>query len=298
MGRFSWSSVDWNKPVVCVMLSQPETQPMWDSIVKPSNFIPFQNGVMELKKLMPYPKKVNAAHVVNVYGTGMTPTAMTAMILEINKESNAAVAWGRNQVQRKMMTAMSTVGLKVGVTHARVFADIRASLKDDTSDQNLAKIYEICYGDYEGEEARRWSYSLEEKYMREKRLEYKCKPTSLRDKGGVEICITKAKVDMVSKVWGGNGTSLVLSLKGETRLPKKLIADKKKKKELVERKEAKASRRQKGEFYLKKKVRVGSIGNVVCGGIYVVLPSLVDTVLLQRAKEYGGCCTRELTGLF
>ena len=298
MGRFSWTGVNWNKPVVCVQLSHPETQLTWDSIVKPAFFLPCQNGVMELKKLMPHPKKVDAAHVVNACGTGMTQTAMTAMMLEINKESKAAVAWGRNQVQTKMMTTMAAAGLKVGDRDARVFKDIRESLREDSSNQNLAKIYEICYGDYEGDEARRWSYSLEEKYMREGCLECECQPTSLRDKGGVEMCITKTKVDVVTEVWGGDGTSLVLSLKDETQLPEKVIADKKRQKEMVDKTEAKADRRQKGEFYLKKKVREGSIGIVVCGYMCVVSPSFVDPVLSQRTQEHGKCCAREFTGLF
>jgi hypothetical protein len=40
------------------------------------------------------------------------------------------------------------------------------------------------------------------------------------------------KVDMISKVWGGKNdtASLVLSLKGETGLPDKMIVDRKKKK--------------------------------------------------------------------
>jgi hypothetical protein len=83
------------------VLSQPETQPMWDSIVKPANFIPFQNAALELK-LMPYKKKVDADHLVNLYGTGgMTATQKTAMILQINEESKEAVTWGRDQVQKK-----------------------------------------------------------------------------------------------------------------------------------------------------------------------------------------------------
>jgi hypothetical protein len=81
---------------------------------------------------------------------------------------------GKGSGAKKMMTAMARVRLKVGVRSARVFADIiREILREDTSDPNIAKIYEICYGYYdEGDEARRWSYSLEEKYMREMRLKY------------------------------------------------------------------------------------------------------------------------------
>ena len=53
-------------------------------------------------------------------------------------------------------------------------------------------------------------------------LEYPCEATNMRDKGGIEKCITKAKGDMVEKVWGKNGgTRLVLSLKGEKDLPRR-----------------------------------------------------------------------------
>ena len=201
---------------------------------------------------MPYRKRVNLDHVVNVYGTGLTATARADMIEEINKESLAAVNWGRTQVKQKMMFEMTRVGLKVGDRNAKLFTDIKDSLQADTSDSNIARIYEICYGDYEGEEAQKWSSSLEDKYMRDMRLEYKYKPNNLRDKGGIEMCITKAKVDMINKVWSKKGgTSLVLSLKGETGLPPEMVANR-----MIEKNEGgKVHRRQKGEFYLKKKVR-------------------------------------------
>jgi frataxin-like iron-binding protein CyaY len=169
----------------------------------------------------------------------------------------AVVQWGRKQVEVRMMTAMARVGLKVGNRYARKFTDIRESLKEDSSDYNIGRIYEICYGDYEGEEAKKWSSILEAKHMREMRLEYKLKPRNLRDKGGIEMCITKAKVDMVNKVWcKKGGTSLALSLKGETRLPAEMVAEKEKVKMMVKKNEGKAHRRQNGEFYLKKKVRI------------------------------------------
>jgi hypothetical protein len=67
-------------------------------------------------------------------------------------------------------------------------------------------------------------------------------PKNLRDKGGIEICITKAKADMIKKVWGNksDATNLVLSLKGETGLPAEMTADRKKEKALTEKNEAKA----------------------------------------------------------
>ena len=276
--------------MLCV-LSQPETKSTWDSFLKPPNFIPFQNAILELKKLMPYRRRVKNGHVVSVYGRGLTATERADMIMEINRESLKAVVWGRMQVKQKMMFAMARVGLKVRNQNAKKFADIKDSLRHDTSNANIARIYEICYGDYEGEEAKWWSSSLEDKYMREMRLEYRCKPKNLHDKGGIEMCITKAKVDMVSKVWGkSNGTSLVLSLKGETGLPSQMIADRKREKVLIEKNEAKAPRRQNGEFYLKKKVRkkVHLNSFVHC---HVLSHNLLTPFC--RDREYGKCSSRD-----
>ncbi len=239
----------------CV-ISKPETQPTWNSVIKPPNFMPLQNAVLELKKLMPCRKRVNNDHVVNVCGTGLTPAARTTVIQEIHQESLAAVQWGRTQVMQRMMFAMTRVGLKVGNRNAKAFADIKDSLREDTSDSNIARICEMCCGDYEGEEAKRWSSILEDKCMRDNRLEHKCEPKNLRDKGGIEMCITKAKVDMINKVWSKkDGTSLVLSLKGETGLPAEMAADREREKMMIEKNEGgKAHRRQTGEFHLKKRV--------------------------------------------
>jgi hypothetical protein len=199
-GKFSWWSVDWDKPVVCVIYD-PFTQPTWNCVTKPPNLTPFQNAKME-KKLVPHRRRVNLEHVVNVHGTGLTPTERTAKIEEINKESLVAVEWGRGQVKQRMMIAMTRVGLKVGHRHAKMFCDVKSSLREDSSNRNIARIYKICYRDYEGEKAKRWSSNLEAKHMREMRLEHRTHPSNLRDKGGIEMCITKAKVDMVNKVCG------------------------------------------------------------------------------------------------
>jgi hypothetical protein len=132
--------------------------------------------VLELKKLMPCRRRVNAEHVVSVHGTGLIATERAALTDKINEESLKALKWERNQVKQKMMFATARVGLKVGVRKAKIFSDIRDSLREDTSDANIARICEICYGDYEGEEAKRWSSSLEDKCMREMRLEHRCEP--------------------------------------------------------------------------------------------------------------------------
>ena len=61
---------------------------------------------------------------------------------------------------------------------------------------------------------------------------------------------------MVEKVWGKGGTRLVLSPKGEKNLPPEFLAERKKEKAMVDKREAKANRQNIGEFYLKEKVRL------------------------------------------
>jgi hypothetical protein len=96
---------------------------------------------------------------------------------------------------------------------------------------------------------------LEAKHTREMRLEHRTHPSNLRDKGEIEICLTKAKVDMVNKVWCKKaGASVTLSLKGETSLPAKMTEERKRDK-MIERKEGKAHRHRIGEFWAKKKAR-------------------------------------------
>jgi hypothetical protein len=286
--------VDWDKPVVCV-IHDPVTQPAWNYVIKPPNFIPYQNAEMPKKKLMPYRRRVTMDHVVNVYGTGLTATQRTAIIEEINKESLAAVEWGRDQVKQRMMFAMTRVGLKVGDRHARNFSDIKNSLRQDSSNPNIARIFEICYGDYEGPDKQNWSSNLEKKYMREMRLQYVSDPANLRDnggmrdKGGIEMCITKAKVDMMNKVWCKKaGITITLSLKGETRLPAEMIEEMKREKMMVERKEGKAHRRTLGEFYVKMKVRKTYICAVVCDQSFDSQHVITEC----RARVYGECFTR------
>jgi PleD family two-component response regulator len=114
----------------------------------------------------------------------------------------------------------------------------------------------MCYRDYEGEKAKRWSSNLEAKHTREMRLECRTHPSNLRDKGRIEMCMTKAKVDMVNKVWCKKaGASVTLSLKGETSLPAKMTEERKRDKMMIKRNEGKAHRHRIGEFCAKKKAR-------------------------------------------
>jgi hypothetical protein len=97
---------------------------------------------------------------------------------------------------------------------------------------------------------------LEAKHMREMRLEFRIIPSKLRDKGGIETCMTKAKVDMINDGWCEKaGASVTLSLKGETSPPAKMTEERKRDKMMIKRNEGKAHRRRIGEFHAKKKVR-------------------------------------------
>jgi hypothetical protein len=58
---------------VCVT-AETETKPAWDSFLKNPHFVPKQNAVLELKKLMPVKNKVNIEHLATVHGTGLTAT--------------------------------------------------------------------------------------------------------------------------------------------------------------------------------------------------------------------------------
>jgi hypothetical protein len=118
---------------------------------------------------------------------------------------------------------------------------------------------------YEGPEKQNWSSNLEKKHMWEMRLQCVISPANLRDKGGIEMCITKAKVDMMDKVWCKKaGATVALSLKGETRLPAEMIEERKREKMMIEKKESKAHRRALGEFYVKMKVRKTCICAEAC----------------------------------
>jgi hypothetical protein len=68
------------------VIYDPFTQPTWNNVIKPSNFIPYQNAEMEKKKLMLYKRRVNQEHVINVYGTGLTATKRAEKVEEINEE--------------------------------------------------------------------------------------------------------------------------------------------------------------------------------------------------------------------
>jgi hypothetical protein len=100
------------------------------------------------------------------------------------------------------MFAMTRAGLKVNGRHAKKFCDIKNSLREDTSDANVAKVCEILCGECEGAEEKKCGSILQEKHMLEQSLEHPCEATNMRDKGGIEKCITKAKGDMVKRVWG------------------------------------------------------------------------------------------------
>ena len=190
----------------------------------------------------------------------MSQEKLEAKIKEFDTEVNMVISWASNEVKKRMITAAAEANLRLRDHHVSTFEDIRDSWKQDGSRENVARIYAICYGDYEGTNSQYWSRHSEVEYMRIKNLEYNTK-TSLREKGCYEKCISKAKGNLVRQILSKSATThqakVVLSLKNDRYLPDKW-KDKFQAARNVKAEGGKSSvtqdRRKKGEFFLKEKV--------------------------------------------
>jgi hypothetical protein len=195
----------------------------------------------------------------------------TGRIKESNEESLPAVIFKQTMIIAMKLETRLQKSLLMSRTVCRKTTVMQTLLESTRSATEITG----------GGKAKSWSSKLENKHMREMRLEHRCKPNNLCDKGGIKMCITKAKLDMISKVWGtSSGTSLVLSLKGEKGLTPKMTADKKREKALTDRKDAKTQPRQKSEFCLKTKVRFQS--NLIFVRRHVFVLQVVDDSMQGR----------------
>jgi hypothetical protein len=163
-------------------------------------------------------------HVIKALGAearGLSDQQLDEKVKEFNREVDEVVLWASNAVKKKMIKAAARVDLRLNGYPVETFDDIKASWKSDGTDANIGKIYEICYGDYEGKD-REWSRSLEIQYMWEQEVEYTEEPCP-RAKGGYEMCITTAKGNLTRQVTGKSENThkakIVLSLKGQKGLP-------------------------------------------------------------------------------
>ena len=212
--------------------------------------MPLQATTVYLKRVNPEKKAITHEHVLKSLGDKgrrLTHAETTAMIGKIQQEAVAVIEWGANQVQIRMMKAAARVGLQAGGHPVNTFEDLKTSWGEDGSAENVAKIYAICYGDYEGKKNQHWSRQLEIEYMTGLNLAYDTTPR-LRDKGGYEVCISQAKGNMVRQIMNkslaSHGGLIVLSLKN----------NKKKNGAMVQQNGAKVHRRVDGEFVFKKNV--------------------------------------------
>jgi hypothetical protein len=103
-----------------------------------------------------------------------------------------------------------------------IFNDLKASWQMNGDQPNVANFYAMCHGDYEGKRNQLWSQEMEIRHMREQNIVYDTEP-KLREKGGCEQCITRAKGDVVRVIMSKSNKThrgrIVFSLKNNKELP-------------------------------------------------------------------------------
>jgi hypothetical protein len=207
-----------DSPVVCVLSTAANVH--LPPSCYPPGFLPLQFATVYLRKLNP-PKggKVTREHVLFSLGEGgrsLTEEELTAKIQAFKDEAGEVVAWGQEEVKKRMLQEAARLNVKVGLRAVNTFNDLKASWKTNGDDDNIGKFYSICHGDYEGKENQQWSRELEIKYMNQQSIQCDRDP-SLREKGGIEVCITQAKGNMVRQLITQSkrthGGSIVLSMK-------------------------------------------------------------------------------------
>ena len=243
-----------NSPVACVMSSTSITHlPLsWF----PTNFIPQQPASVYLKKLNPDKNTITIDHVRKSLGNAgweLTEEQTQAKIWEFQAEATVVIKWGKEQIQKRMMSAAARLNLKLDGVRVATFEDLKKCWEIDGNPKNVGKFFMICHGDYEGKQNQHWSRELEIEYMRAQKIEYDVEPRK-RGKGGYEQCITHAKGDVVKTIMKRSNKShqgtIVLSLKNTKELGDSTIY----------KKNEKPVRRKEGEFYYKKNVRTNDEG--------------------------------------
>ena len=243
-----WYGKNPDSPVPCVLSTS--SAPLLPAIHYRYDFVPLQPTTVYLRRVSPEKKAITHEHVLKSLGDKgrrLTHAQTTAMIRVIQDEALAVIKWGGDQVKIRMMKAAAKVGLQAGGHPVNTFEDIKTSWGEDGSEDNVAKIYAICYADYEGKKNQQWSRELEIEYMAGLNLAYDLTP-KLRGKGGYEVCISHAKGNMVRRIMNksiaSHGGLIVLSLKNNKNTDG----------EPVRQKTAKVHRRVDGEFVFKKNV--------------------------------------------
>lgn len=212
-----------------------------------------QPAVVYLKKLHPDKKKITHEHVLKSLGDAgrrLTAAETRAKISEFQEEARAVMDWAKDEVIKRMLKAAARLGLEVGGRAVDTFNDLKAAWQMNGDLPNVANFYAICHGDYEGKRNQLWSQEMELKHMREQNVVYDTEP-KLREKGGYEQCITRAKGDVVRVIMSKSDKThrgrIVLSLKNNTDLPDRVKNFNRQN----------PTRRIEGQFFLKQHVSTG-----------------------------------------
>jgi hypothetical protein len=127
-----------------------------------------------------------------------TPQAITEMLATIARHQAEVKSWATYTIQHMMCEEAARQNLTYGPTRRNVqsFADIRSSFKENSSIENLKKIWECAFGTFD--RIPRWAKSLSDTYMSLHRWEYTLEKVKTNKRTFcVEQQISLCKVEMV-----------------------------------------------------------------------------------------------------
>ncbi len=179
-------------------------------------------------------------HVMMNYGFELLgPESIERMKKQLDQESIDVRSWASDQLRTRMLNKALSLNMQYRGQRINKHKDIKSSWKEDPSDENAAKMYEVMFGDYENKNAA-WSRTMERQYMESRDIEYLPDALAVNErtqKGCYEKIITKSKTIQVRLMNRDSARYINMSLpqKMVVTIP---IADRQK------------IRRKRGDFYI------------------------------------------------
>jgi len=138
------------------------------SIITHHNFLHTRNDKKIPVCYFPINKQVTASHASAELGRmGILPTTIliNEMMETIENARRCVKSWARMQICQIMFEEATRQHLTYGPTKRKVksFKDITASFKEDSSDENLRKIWEVAFGTFDRKPG--WAKKLADAFM-------------------------------------------------------------------------------------------------------------------------------------
>ena len=171
---------------------------------------------------------------------------LDAMAKMLDKERKDVRSWANNKLQHEMLARAMNLSVKLDGKRVNRFSDIRKSWKEDGSDENARRMYQIMFGDYEGSSAS-WSQEWEKEYMSKLDRKYIEDPANSeedKNNGCYRTQITSCKGAQVKNITRDVDWKLVMAC------PK-------------EYKGTRTGRRKRGDFYLTNSVSTVAAGVII-----------------------------------